>query len=190
MRRAIFLCTWLGLLSGCLLSPRDPDPITSVEVCFDSFPSREFQLVFQNLDGAYDCLQQSTVDDQLGEEFVFIPAPSVAASFPEVFDEPWDLVREQSWLAALFAGTDTLRTRLRVTDINPPSGSFASGPLVVEASYTVRHVPRGGTAIVYRGEAFYTLRVVATNWVMTRWEEKESAVGDLPLGNLRGGLAQ
>jgi hypothetical protein len=190
MHRAMSVCALAGLLSGCLLSPRDPDPITSVEVCFESFPSREYQLVFQNLDGAYDCLQQSTVDDQLGEEFVFIPAPSVAASFPEVFDEPWDVVREQSWLSALFAGTDTLRTRLRVTDINPPSGSFASGPLVVEASYVVRHVPRGGTAIVYQGEAFYTLRVVATNWVMTRWEEKESAVGELPLGNLRGGLAQ
>lgn len=180
----------LTLLAGCLLEPRDPDPITDVEVCFQSFPSREFQLVFENLDGAYACLQQGTIEDQLGEEFLFLPAPSVKSNYPEVFATPWTLSREQAWLSTLFAGTDTLVAQLRLSDVNPPSGNFSSGPLVVEAAYRVRYVPRGGTAIVYEGEAFYTLRVVATNWVMTKWEEKESAVGELPFGNLRGGLSQ
>jgi len=177
-----------ALIGGCFFEPRDPDSGGTAQVCFESFPSREFGLVFQNLDGAYACLQQDTIEDQLAADFTFKPAPSVEAQFPNVFDN-WDAATESAWLSSLFAGTDSLLARLRITDVQPPSGDATFGPLVVEASYRVRHVPRGGTAIVYRGEAFYTLKVVATNWVLETWEEKESPVGQIPLGNLRGGFA-
>lgn len=177
-----------ALATGCFLEPRRPDSGGTAEVCFESFPSREFPLVFQNLDGAYACLQQDTIEDQLADDFQFIPAPSVEAAFPGVFVD-WNAATESDWLSNLFSSTDSLITTLRVADVQAPSGDSTFGPLIVEASYRVRHVPRGGTAIVYRGEAFYTLRVVATNWVLATWQEKESPLGQTPLGNLRGGLA-
>lgn len=191
MRRLRLLslaATASALIAGCFFEPRRPDSGGTAEVCFESFRSIDFGLVFENLDGAYACLQQDTIEDQLSAEFTFKPAPSVEAQFPNVFDD-WDAATESAWLSSLFAGTDSLIAELRIEDVQAPSGELTFGPVIVEASYRVRHVPRGGTAIVYRGEAFYTLRVVATNWVLETWEEKESPVGQIPLGNLRGGFA-
>ncbi|HEX9641341.1 MAG TPA: hypothetical protein VGB13_08505 [Candidatus Krumholzibacteria bacterium] len=174
-------------VAGCLLEPRKPEGGGGA-ACFVALPATsDFGEVFTNLDGSLECLEQSTYLDFIHPDFEFIPSATAESSFPSVFDEPWGVSQEQQWLNVLFADTDSLISDLRLRDIQV---NVAGDQATVEASYRLRHVPRGGGAIVYRGQGLYTLEVSGTKWVLRSWDDRDTGGGDSALGNLRGGLLQ
>jgi hypothetical protein len=174
-------------MAGCFLEPRKPESGGGV-ACFTALPATsDFGEVFTNLDGALQCLEQSTYLDFIDSAFEFFPSSTAANSYPSVFDEPWGFSQEQQWLNVLFADTDSLVSNLRQRDIQV---NVAGDQATVEASYRLRHVPRGGGAIVYRGQALYTLEVSGTKWVLRSWDDRDTGGGNSALGNLRGGLLQ
>lgn len=185
--RALLLALLLAVLAGCFLEPRKPAG-GGGEACFTSLPATDdFADVFVNLDGALQCLQQSTYLDFIHPDFEFVPSASAEVTYPSVFTSPWDFSQEALWLSELAADTDSLVSNLRLRDIQV---NEAGAQATVEAEYRLRHVPRGGGAIVYRGQALYTLEVSGTKWVLRIWEDRDAGGGALALGNLRGGLLQ
>ena len=176
----------LFVLGGCFFEPRDPEQ-GGGPVCFAKIPQQIERNVFANLDGALRCRQSQTYLEQLSEEFVFVPAPSVAAQNPGLFPDPetsWGLGREQEFVDVLFsASTDTIFADV-YDQIEPPQGSTE---VLFEGSYSVTVVDQSGGQIEYSGSALYTLRQERAIWVMVRWEELES---ENPLGILRASLVQ
>jgi len=179
----------LGLLvalgpAGCIFTPREPEEGIG-EVCYEAVPSTEATFVFANLDESMACLQAFSYLDQLSDEFVFVPSPSVQAQFPGVFSDPdsWTKEKEEQFLDRLFSDAASVESALLAETIQ----ESGTQEVLFEAAYEVRVVGRDGSDITYTGEAFYTVRQEATTWFLVRWEEKGSAN---PLGQLRGGLLQ
>lgn len=170
-------------LGGCLFDTRDPEQGTG-EVCYESVPSTEEDFVLANMDGSLRCLQASTYLDQLADDFTYVPDPQSLAAFGDVYasNDPWELVAEERFLDRLFADADSIQSHL-LDSIIEQSGTQI---VQIQALYRVR-VVSGGSAIVYSGQARYTLRQEATTWFMVEWEDQG---GDNPFGLLRGGLLQ
>jgi hypothetical protein len=186
LRLALILLPLTGL-AGCFFETREPEE-GGGEVCYESVPSTDKLIVFNNLDGSMECLQASSYLDQLTPDFRFVPAPSVANQYPDVFpdEDAWGKGEEELFLNRLFADASAIESEL-LLEVIDESGT---DPVEFEAKYQLRVVDRAGGAILYSGEAFFTVRSERTTWFLMRWVEKESAIGETPLGQLRGGLLQ
>lgn len=173
------------LVTGCLFSPREPDP-GGGEVCYESVAPKTVEALFVNLNESLKCLQQSSYADQLGLEFAFEPTPSAEATFPDAFDDEWDRETEEFFLSQLFSTSDSLVAELRISDVQQPTGDPNVGPYCITAEYSVRRVS-GGSALTYTGVAEYTLELFATSWTLTRWVDRETQSAE-SISSLRGGL--
>jgi hypothetical protein len=145
-------------------------------------PAADPDQVVVNLDGSLDCLQVSTYLLQISEEFVFIPAASVKASYPDLFpsDDAWGADVEREFMEALVSAASGVESHLLLREIKR-SGTV---DVLIEAEYSLIS-SADGSDIEYTGEAFYTFRQEQTVWVLVRWEEKEAAT---PLGALKAAL--
>ena len=119
---------------------------------------------------------------QIGEEFVFIPAPSVQANHPDLFpvEDAWGRAQEDAFVSAFSNNSQDVESRLLLRTIE----RSGTAEVLIEAEYLLT-ISAGTSQFVYTGEAFYTFRQQNTVWVMVRWEEKES---DLPFGALKAEL--
>jgi hypothetical protein len=173
-------------LSGCFFEPREPEQ-GGGPVCFEKITQENELNVFANLDGSFQCRQSQTYLEQFSEEFVFVPAPSVAAQNPDVFPDPnssWGIEQETEFVDGLFtAATDTIISQV-YDQVRPPQGSTE---ILFEGDYSITVVEADGSQIEYTGTALYTLRQERAIWVMVRWEEQESSN---PLGQLRASLVR
>lgn len=177
--RVVLLATGLaGGLAGCLFDPREPEAGSGV-ACFVATSAEQPIQVIANLDGSLRCLQASDYKRQLSPEFVFIAAPSVQASYPELFgpDGSWGVDEENQFI-------DTLSGDVESRLLEQLIDRSGTSEVLFEAEYRVT-VTADGSEILYTGEAFYTFRQEQTVWVMVRWEEKEAAS---PLGALKAAL--
>jgi hypothetical protein len=165
-------------LSGCLFDPRQPEGNVGT-ACFVADAAVTPDQVLINLDGSLECLLASTYIRQVSPEFVFIAAPSVQASYPDLFpfEGAWGQGREAQFIDTL---SGDVESQLLLREIKRSGTSEVQ----IEAEYRVV-VSADGSRIEYTGEAFYTFRQEQTVWVMIRWEEKEAAS---PLGALKAAL--
>jgi hypothetical protein len=174
--------------AGCLFEPRTPESGGGTDICFQPIPANVEKDVFVNLNGSLKCKLSASYQVQFADNFVFIPAPSVAASFPQAFLDPWTLASEKTFSDRLFSQADSIVVDLRQTvDASTLNGT---DPVSYEATYFLRYKPRGGLATVYRARARYTLRTVGGTFRLTQWEDFEPGPGLLTLGQLRGELFQ
>ncbi|RKZ16121.1 hypothetical protein DRQ53_07155 [bacterium] len=176
--RALPVFLLLVAAPGCLFEPREPE-VEAGAPCFVASPAQTPDEVIRNLDGGLECVDPSVYLRQISPEFVFIPAPSVIANYPELFpfEGAWGILREDAFINALSGDVDS-RLLWRVIKRSGTS------EVLIEAEYRVS-VSADGSEIEYTGEAFYTFRQEQTVWVLVRWEEKEAAN---PLGALKAAL--
>ena len=167
-----------GGTGGCIFDPREPEAEAGV-ACFVATPAEQPIQVVENLDGSLRCIQPPEYTRQLSPEFVFIPAPSVQAAYPDLVgsDGSWGIDQETQFIDTL-SGEVESRLLERLIDRSGTS------EVLIEAEYEVT-VTADGSEILYTGEAFYTFRQEQTVWVLVRWEEKEAAS---PLGALKAAL--
>ena len=179
--RVLLVGVVVAALGGCLFEPRKPVGGDGV-VCFVAAPAQVPEQVLVNLNGSLECLQASTYMIQISPEFVFIAAPSVQSSFPELFpvEDAWNWEAERQFIDALAGNSEDVESHLLERLIKRSGTSEVQ----IEAEYRVV-VSADGSRIEYTGEAFYTFRQEQTVWVMIRWEEKEAAS---PLGALKAAL--
>lgn len=165
-------------LAGCLFDPRDPE-VEAGAPCFVATPAEQPEQVVANLDGSLRCLQPPEYKRQISPDFVFIPAPSVLAAYPDVFaeDGTWSQTEEYQFI-------DTLSGEVESSLLERVIDRSGTAEVLIEAEYRVT-VSADGSQIEYTGEAFYTFRQEQTVWVLVRWEEKEAAS---PLGALKAAL--
>lgn len=174
---------WMSLIllcvsssSGCFFKTRDPETGDGGGACYEAKVADRVEVVFENLDGSLDCFQTGTYMDELTEDFLYVPPPSVAQGAPD----PWTKSSERLFVDRLFADADSVESYLVNREIQVSGTEI----IEVEAEYRVR-VVTGGSPTEYVGEAFYRLRQEGSRWKMFEWEEKDS---ELPLGQLKVGL--
>jgi hypothetical protein len=177
--------------AGCLFEPRTPESSGgNTVVCFSPVPADQDNEVFYNVEGALGCKIANTYQVQFASDFIFVPAPSVAANFPAAFGDQWTFEDEVRFVGTLFSTADSVVSNLDAFIYDETRTGTGGNLISYEADYFVRYVPRGAEASVYRGRAKYTLRTVGGNFVISSWVEFEPGQGDLAFGQLRGELYQ
>ena len=168
--RVLLAGVLIAALGGCLFEPRKPEGGGGA-ACFVALQAQVPEQVLANLDGSMECLQASTYMTQISPDFVFIAAPGVQSSFPELFpvEDAWNREAERQFIDALAGNSEDVESHLLERLIKRSGTSEVQ----IEAEYRVV-VSADGSQIEYTGEAFYTFRQEQTVWVMLRWEEKEA----------------
>lgn len=186
-RGPLWVAAGLLVVGGCLFEPRESEQGGTV-FCFQPIPAYQDAGAFVNVEGSLRCKLADTYLKQFAPEFLFIPAPSVAAANPAAFADPWTIDDETNFAGRLAATADSIIANLDLhVDESTRNGS---DPVSYVADYVVRYVPFVGPPSVYRGKAEYTLRKLGGTFVISGWEEREPAQGDLAFGQLRGELYQ
>ena len=183
MRRALAGLLWVVLLAGCLFDPRDPEGEPGAACFVPVVATQDPDQVIDNLDGSLECFQPGDYEFQLSEEFVFIPAPSVEATHPDLFpfEGAWGREQEIAFAQELLSNqSQDLESSLLLRQIE----RSGTAEVLIEGEYLLT-LSANGSQFVYTGEAFYTFRQENTVWVMVRWREKEA---DNPLGALKAEL--
>jgi hypothetical protein len=183
MRAWVITVLVLGLLGGCIFEPRQPEGEPGAPCFVPVIASQDPLQVIFNMDGSLECAQPSDYTLQVSENFVFIPAPSVAANHPDLFpsEDSWGKVQESAFVSTFLSTSgQEVESSLLLRQIERSGTSEVQ----IEAEYVVT-VSADGSQLVYTGEAFYTFRQENTVWILTRWREKEA---DNPLGALKAEL--
>ncbi len=191
--RAVRLLVLLGLLihfSGCIFSPRDPDTPTSGETI--PYLSRTSpRKVWENLQVSLNFGDSFGWEENLHQEFTYIPDAETESQFPGVF-VGWNLAKELNFATNFYAsGTENLAL-MRNDDfsIPEPVGDEVRWEGVIY--YVTVTDPSDGSETRYRASAIITFRFEGNFWYVYRWEdqtgESDPDTGQIlpTLGVLRG----
>jgi len=178
----------LILLSGCIFTPRDPDPpssAASIEYLQRTSPRN----VWANLGISLENNDSFGWDENLHEEFVYIPDAEAENQFPGAFTG-WNKERELTFINNFYSSGVTNIAAMRDNEFNVPEpvGNEVRWEGVI---YYVK-VASDGSETRYRASAIIIFRFEGNFWYVYSWEdqvgESDPASGTIlpTMGVLRG----
>lgn len=175
---------------GCIFEPRTPQPPGGgTDVCPWITPNRPKD-VFVNLKNGFACNLDSNYERSLDPAFIFIPYADAVAVYPLKFAEDWTKAVELTVLTrikTLYVGTRSVQfgdanLNFRIEDERVGTAIFTG-----EYAITV-NLGDGSPALVYTGEAVFTIVQGTQGWVLSKWEDTQASGTNPTSGILRGAL--
>jgi hypothetical protein len=175
---------------GCIFEPRTAQPPASGADAYPWILPYVPKDVFANLKSGLASNNDSNYERSLDDSFTFIPSPDAAAIYPEKFAN-WTKKTELDVLKSIkldYVGARTVQfgdanLNFRIED---EQGAIA----VYTGAYAITLNPGDGSpALIYEGEAIFTIIKGTQGWVLSRWEDTQAGTGGNPTsGILRGRL--
>jgi hypothetical protein len=169
-RLSLWLPCLLVAVSGCLFSPREPQPpdsATSVNYLDRTSPSN----VWDNLQTSLRNLHSPGWEDGiLRTEFVYEPDSGARSQYPGAF-EGWDGAKEIAFIQAFYSTGPTIEVTLRDPGFIVPgvSGTTVEWEGVI---YDITVTDQGGTINRYRGSADIIFVLEGNFWYVSRWADR------------------
>ena len=175
---------------GCIFEPRTADPPESGTNQYPWIVPNMPKDVFVNLKSGLASNLDSNYERSLDPEFAFIPFDDAEAVYPLSFAD-WTKVVELTVLARIKTlyfgersvqfGDANLHFPVQIED--QPRLAIYEGP------YTITLNPGDGSpAVIYAGEARFTIVQGTQGWVLSIWEDIGQIPGNSNSGMLRGAL--
>jgi hypothetical protein len=189
---AALLLAGAVLLSGCLFSPRDPEPPgTGVQI--DYLPKSSPANVWANIQKSLEASHAPGWADNISQiEFRYIPDDEALDSFPAGTFDGWDRAREISFIEGFFNSGVTITAQMVQTGFvfPPPSGNEMTIEDIIYDLVVTNEVD--GSVVRYRGSCDVIFRLEANFWYIYEWRdlqgESDPISGQLlnTMGVLRG----
>lgn len=163
--------TALGLvLTGCLFSPRDPEPPSLGETVSYN-PRTSPRNVWENLQISLRNSDTFGWEENISEDFNYIADSAAEEQFPGAFSS-WDYPRETTFINNFYSTGVTNEAQMRNDDFNvpEPSGTEVVWEGVIYA-VTVTD-PNDNSEIRYRGSAIITFSLEGNFWYIYKWEDQ------------------
>ncbi len=180
------------MLSGCLFSPREPEPPSTGEQII-YLPKSSPANVWANLQTSLQATHSPGWEDNISQiEFRYIPDDQAAAQFPPGTFVGWDRSREVSFINGFYnSGVSILAQMIQSGFVfPPPSGSQMT---IEDIIYDLQVTnDADGSVVRYRGSCDVIFRLEANFWYIYEWRdlqgESDPNTGQLlsTMGVLRG----
>ncbi len=195
-RRGLILASWLVvgtiMLSGCLFSPREPEPPgTGIEV--DYLPRSTPANVWANLEKSLFSTHAPGWEDNISQiEFLYIPDDDSRDMFPPPTFVDWDRAREVTFINNFYNSDVKIVAKMREDSFvfPPPSGNEMTVEDIIYDLTVTNTVD--GSVVRYRGKCDVIFRLEANFWYIYEWRdlqgESDPGSGQLlnTMGVLRG----
>jgi len=180
------------LLSGCLFTPREPEPPgTGIQI--DYLPKSEPGNVWANLGKSLVALHAPGWEDNISLiEFRYIPDDEARDQFPPETFIGWDRDREVTFINRFYnSGVSIIAKMSEDSFVFPPASG--SEMTVEDIVYDLRVIDnQDGSQVRYRGKCDVIFRLEANFWYIYEWRdlqgESDPDTGQLlnTMGVLRG----
>ncbi|MEN8006669.1 MAG: hypothetical protein ABFS42_06605 [Candidatus Krumholzibacteriota bacterium] len=188
---AMLLGVGAVLLSGCLFSPREPEP-PGAGVQIDYLPQSKPANVWANLEKSLEAIHSPGWEDNISlDEFRYVPDDEAANQFPGIFDG-WDRSREVTFINNFYNSGVSITARMVQAGFvfPPPVGNEMT---IEDIIYDVLVINDSDASEVrYRGKCDVIFRLEANKWYIYEWRdlqgESDPDTGQLlnTMGVLRG----
>jgi len=189
---SVWLLTAVVLLSGCLFSPRKPEPPgTGVEIVY--LPRSSPANVWTNLQKSLEASHAPGWEDNISQmEFLYIPDDEARDQFPDGTFLGWDRPREVTFINSFYNSGVSIVAKMSEDGFvfPPPSGSeITIEDIVYDLVVTNK---ADGSTVRYRGKCDVIFRLEGNFWYIYEWRdlqgESDPDSGQLlnTMGVLRG----
>jgi hypothetical protein len=176
---------------GCLFEPRTAE---TPETGTDQYPwivPISAKDVFVNLKNGLASNLDSNYERSLDPAFTFIPSADAEAVYPTSFAD-WTKTVELNVLARIktfYVGARS--AQFGDANMNFPIKNEQVGLATYQGPYTITvNLGDGSPALVYAGEAIFTIVQGTQGWVLTKWEDIRPIGPNPTSGILRGAMRQ
>ncbi|MCP4290723.1 MAG: hypothetical protein GY780_02655 [bacterium] len=170
LKKSILFFAMLAMISGCIFTPRDPEPPTSGSA-IPYLPQTSPRNVWENLQLSLNNIDSFGWESNMHEEFTYWPDSEAEAQFPGAFVD-WDLAKELNFVSNFYASGVTNLSKMRNDDFNVPNPA-GDEVLWEGVIYYVRVTnDSDGSETRYRASAIITFRLEANFWYVYRWEDQ------------------
>jgi len=180
------------LLSGCLFSPREPEPPGTGEQ-IDYLPRSSPANVWTNLGKSLMASHAPGWEDNISQiEFRYIPDDETRDLFPPETFVGWDRAREMTFINNFYNSGVSIVAKMSEDGFvfPPPSGSEMTVEDIIYDLIVTIDVD--GSVVRYRGKCDVIFRLEANFWYIYEWRdlqgESDPGTGQLlnTMGVLRG----
>jgi hypothetical protein len=195
-RRGLVLASWLMvgpiMLSGCLFSPRDPEP-PGTGVTVEYLPRSSPANVWTNLEKSLFATHAPGWEDNISQdEFRYIPDDEARNLFPPNTFVGWDRPREVTYINNFYNSDVTIIAKMTEDGyvFPPAAGSEMTIEDIVYDLLVTNKVD--GSSVRYRGKCDVIFRLEGNFWYIYEWRdlqgESDPGSGQLlnTMGVLRG----
>jgi len=166
---AVAALIWLPL-AGCLFEPRTPElPSSGQDIPY--LPQTSPINVWENLQTALNYSDSFGWENNIHEDFVYIPDSDTQSQYPGVFVD-WGKEREMSFISNFFNSGSTNIAEMRNTEfvVPDPGGTEARWEGVI---YYLRVQEAGnGGETRFRASAIINFVLDGNDWYVNRWEDQ------------------
>jgi hypothetical protein len=194
--RTLGAAAWLAvavfLVSGCLFSPRKPEPPgTAIQI--DYLPKSSPANVWANLAKSLEATHAPGWEDNISQtEFRYIPDDEALGQFPPNTFLGWDRDRETTFINSFYNSGVLILAQMSEVGFTfpPPSGSEMTVEDIVYDLLVTDD--QDGSQVRYRGKCDVIFRLEANFWYIYEWRdlqgESDPDTGQLlnTMGVLRG----
>ena len=172
-----------ALGAGCIFEPREANAPGDDTASSWTVPDNPIK-VFVNMTSGLESLSGTNYEKSIGTDFTFLPLPSDANQFGDVF-VGWNKTTEVEVMNTIIGDAKTLVVEFSDLTQILGSPSFAQ----YEGSYELSIVNKTAPdTLVYKAKARFDLSEGSKGWELTVWEDIESVSGFASWGFLRGTL--
>jgi len=191
--RAAGLAVAVVLLSGCLFSPRDPEP-PSTGTQINYLPKSSPANVWANLQKSLEASHAPGWEDNISQmDFRYIPDDEATNKFPPTMFPGWDRAKEVSFINNFYNSGVTIVAKMSESGFTfpPPSGGVEMTIENIIYDLLVTN-DADGSVVRYRGKCDVIFRLEANFWYIYEWRdlqgESDPGTGQLlsTMGVLRG----
>ena len=189
---AVWLAAFAAMMSGCLFSPRDPEPPgTGIQI--DYLPRSSPANVWANLGKSLEADHSPGWEDNISQiEFRYIPDDEARDQFPPNTFLNWDRDREITFINRFYNSGVSILAQMSEVGFTfpPPSGGEMTVEDIVYDLLVIND--QDGSQVRYRGKCDVIFRLEANFWYIYEWRdlqgESDPDTGQLlnTMGVLRG----
>lgn len=161
-----------GLVNGCILEPREPEPPTTGEAV-SYFDRTSTANVWANLEKSLEATDARGWEDNISQDtFIYLPDSDAESQFPGVFDG-WDRAREVVFINNFYNSDVTITAQMLDDDfvVPPDVGTQVEWENVIYDLTVTANA--GGSSIRYRGSATITFRLEGNFWYIYQWRDQQ-----------------
>jgi len=161
-----------GLVNGCILEPREPEPPTTGEAV-PYFDKTSTANVWANLEKSLEATHAPGWEDNISQDtFIYVPDSDAESQFPGVFIG-WDRAKEVAFINNFYNSDVTITAQLLDDDfvVPPDAGTQVEWENVIYDLTVTENA--GGSSIRYRGSAIITFRLEGNFWYIYQWRDQQ-----------------